>query len=118
MFSPRKDQCDLCCSFRAGNISQEVYDHHIKEKDLARKEKETDKQLAMEGKIHCLTCDLQAVKITPITKASAMYYKTKLTSHNFTVFNLENRECINYWFNETECELNANTFASCVIVFF
>lgn len=43
MFSPRKDQCDLCCSFEAGNISQEVYDHHIKEKDLARIEKETDK---------------------------------------------------------------------------
>lgn len=117
LFSPRKDQCDLCCFFKAGNVAREIYDDQVKEKGLARKEKESDKKLAIEGKIHCLTCDLQAVKITPITKASAMYYKTKLTSHNFTVFNLANRECINYWFNETECELNANTFASCLIDF-
>lgn len=72
IFSPQKDQCYTCCSFKAGNISSDVYNLHIQEKDIARKAKEIDKQLAIEGKIHCLTCDLQAVKITPITKASAI----------------------------------------------
>lgn len=67
-----------------------------------------------ESKVYCLTCDLQTVKLTP-TKASAMYYKTKLASHNFTVYNIGNHDCTNYWFNESECELNATTFTSCLV---
>ena len=49
------------------------------------------------------------------TKASLMYYRTKLCSHNFTVYNLSSHQCTNYWFNETECDLTASTFSSCVI---
>uniref|UniRef100_A0A1B6FH71 Uncharacterized protein n=1 Tax=Cuerna arida TaxID=1464854 RepID=A0A1B6FH71_9HEMI len=62
---PRKDHCDLCCSYKLGNISNEIYQQHIKEKDRARQEKEKDKPLAIHKQIYCLTCDLQAVKITP-----------------------------------------------------
>lgn len=29
---PRKDQCDTCCSFKVGNISQEEYDNHMEKK--------------------------------------------------------------------------------------
>ncbi|XP_039286939.1 uncharacterized protein LOC111052339 isoform X2 [Nilaparvata lugens] len=114
VFSPRKDQCDTCYAFKAGNILKEVYERHIIEKDEARKEKERDKELALKGEIYCLTADVQAVKLTPMTKASSMYYKTKLCSHNYTVYNLASKHCKCYWFSEVEGDLSANTFASCL----
>lgn len=114
IFSPRKDQCDLCCSYKVGNVPKEVWDDHISEKNRARSEKENDKLKAMNGEIYCLNADVQAVKITPMLKASALYYKTKLSSHNFSVYNPSSHQCTCYWFNECEGNLTANTFASCI----
>jgi len=37
------------------------------------------------------TMDLEAVMLRPLLKASALYYKTKLAVHNFTVFSLANK---------------------------
>lgn len=39
IFVPKKDQCDTCYVFKAGNVSKEEYDKHINEKDVARSEK-------------------------------------------------------------------------------
>lgn len=58
---------------------------------------------------------LEAVKVTPFTRASTMYYKTKLCSLNYPIYNLENCQATCYWFNETEEDLSACTFASCLI---
>ena len=87
---------------------------------LARAEKEWDKQKVKyinisDGGIYCLTADMESFKLTPLTKASAMYYKTKLCSHNYTVYNFANRHCKCYWFSEVEGDLSANTFASCLV---
>ena len=59
--------------------------------------------------------DLQAVKVAPCVQASSMYYKTKLAVHNFTMYNLVSQEVVCYWFDETEADLVASIFASCVI---
>lgn len=61
--------------------------------------------------------DMQAVKICPVLNASAIYYKTKLSVHNFTIYDMNTHVCRNYWFNETEGDLNASTFANFVIDF-
>ncbi|XP_054260924.1 uncharacterized protein LOC128985459 [Macrosteles quadrilineatus] len=114
IYVPKKDQCDVCSSFKVGNISKETYDNHLKEKERARDEKERDKQRAIAEEIYCLTVDVEAVKLTPLTRASAMYYKTKLCSHNYTVYNLATKHCTCYWFNEVEGDLSANTFATCI----
>lgn len=45
---------------------------------------------------------------------SAVYFKTKLCVHNFTVCNLATRQCTCYWFDETQADLEASTFASLV----
>lgn len=111
---PRKDQCDTCCSYKTGNLPKNMWEDHIAEKNRARLEKENDKKKAVNGEIYCLNADVQAVKITPMTKASALYYKTKLCSHNFSIYNLCNHQCTCYWFNECEGDLTANTFASCI----
>lgn len=44
LFKPKKDLCDVCCSYTAGNLSQEKYNSHIKRKYEARAQKEADKE--------------------------------------------------------------------------
>ena len=69
-----------------GNVSKEEYDLHIKLKDEARDEKTKDKEPAND-KIYVWTMDMQAVLPCPKSKASSLYYKTKLQVHNFTLYN-------------------------------
>lgn len=59
--------------------------------------------------------DAQAVKLCPDINASAIYYKQRLQVHNFTIYNLASHQCTNYWWNETNGDLSASTFISCII---
>ncbi|XP_046963625.1 uncharacterized protein LOC124542320 [Vanessa cardui] len=112
IFQPKKDACDQCCAHKAGNISDAQYTKHIELKDLARAEKSSDKEAAQKGNIHAITADLQAVKLCPCLNASALYFKTKLAVHNFTVYNLGNNRVTCYWFDETVCDLKSTTYAT------
>lgn len=71
---PRKDQCDVCGSFKHMNISTAEYDAHEKN-DEARQEKSRDKESANKEK-SVWTMNLQAVLLCPKTQASCLYYKT------------------------------------------
>lgn len=108
LFQPKKDACDYCCSYKAGNVREEDYHRHVELKNLGRSEKTKDKELAKLGQVHTTTADLQAVKLCPFLSASALYFKTKLAVHNFTVYNLGTDDVTCYWFNETK----ATTYAS------
>ena len=55
--------------------------------------------------------DMQAVLLCPKTKASTLYYKTKLQLHNFTLFNLQSKEGYCYVWDETEGSLGSEVFA-------
>lgn len=103
IFQPRKDQCDLCCSFATGNVTEDVYNEHVKNKDLAQQEKRMDKALAQSNpKVKVVTMDLQRVLLCPSLKASALYYKTKLCLHNFTIFDLATHDTLCYVWHEVE----------------
>ncbi|KAF6203542.1 hypothetical protein GE061_001874 [Apolygus lucorum] len=110
IFTPRKDQCDECFQFRMNSLSQEKHDFHIKLKNRAREEKENDKLLAKEKKIHLLCVDVMAVQMLPNIEASIAYYKMKLAIHNYTLYNLENNDVLNCWFTECEASLEASTY--------
>lgn len=79
---------------------------------MARKEKNSDKEAAQKGTIHVITADLQAVKLCPFLNASALYFKTKLAVHNFSVYNLGNNRATCYWFDKTACDLKSSTYAT------
>ncbi|CAH2091941.1 unnamed protein product [Euphydryas editha] len=111
---PKKDRCDVCSGFETKNVTQEEYDRHIEKKKAARLEKEADKKLAIDGKITALCMDVQSVKVCPKVQASAVYYKTKLCCHNFTVYNMATNSVVCYWWHECEGELQASNFASCL----
>ena len=52
--------------------------------------------------------------IAPRLQASALYYKTKLSCHNFTMYNLKSGEVVCYFWYEEQGDLSANSFATCV----
>lgn len=74
IFSPRKDQCDLCCAYQFGNISENKYAFHIASKNRARQEKEFDKTKAKLNECYSFCMDLQAVQLCPVLDASSLYY--------------------------------------------
>lgn len=117
VFKPRKDQCDLCVGHEAGNVDDEKYEVHINRKDQARAAKTSDKALAKackDGSIKMITMDLQAVLLAPSLKASALYYRTKLSVHNFTIYDEGTQDVCCYVWHEGEGGLTANEFSSCV----
>ncbi|XP_014678087.1 PREDICTED: uncharacterized protein LOC106817882 isoform X2 [Priapulus caudatus] len=110
VFIPRKDQCDVCVSAKHGNLDQATLDAHIQAKDRARAEKSKDKEAAND-ELSVWTMDLQAVLLCPKSKASKLYYKTKMQVHNFTLMNLKTKEGCCYEWDETEGNLGSEVFA-------
>lgn len=111
VFIPRNDQCDVCVGARVGNIDQDALASHRKLKAQAQEEKAKDKE-ASSDELSVWTMDLQCVLLCPKTKASTMYYKTKLQMHNFTCFNLGNKDGYCYPWEEHEGSLSSEVFAS------
>lgn len=116
IYLPKKDQCDICCSYKVGNVSHEEYTRHFRNKERAREEKIHDKSSA-DG-LHVYTMDLEKVLLAPNLKASALYYKTKLCVHNFTLYNLKSKEGFCYIWHEGEGGISSHEFASIICLFF
>lgn len=110
LFRPKKDDCEVCVGYRTKNLSEDYYNVHIEKKNEARLEKTNDK----ENENNVFTMDLQSVLLCPKSNVSSLYYKAKLTVHNFTFFNLKTKEVICYLWHESEGGLTANEFASCI----
>ncbi|VEN62189.1 unnamed protein product [Callosobruchus maculatus] len=108
LFTPKKDQCDICLGFKYNHISEDKYRVHLEKKNLAREEKSRDK----EKEKWIFTMDLQSVLMCPLSKASKMYYKSKLVLHNFTIFNLKNSDGFCYLWHEGQGGMSSNEFAT------
>ncbi|XP_075154227.1 uncharacterized protein LOC142238677 [Haematobia irritans] len=115
LFKPRNDMCDTCVSYEARNITEDQYISHRSEVDAMREEKANDVENAKSGIFLLLCMDMQAVKLIPQTNASASYYKMKLQVHNFTIYNIISHESDNYIWDESEGNLVASTFTTCII---
>ncbi|CAG5001788.1 unnamed protein product [Parnassius apollo] len=61
--------------------------------------------------------DTQAVLLAPKSNVSSLYYKTKLCTHNFCLFNLRNKDGFSYLWNETEGGLSSDNFATIIVKF-
>ncbi|CAL8079781.1 unnamed protein product [Orchesella dallaii] len=117
LYHPKKDKCDTCCSYESGNMTQADYEEHVARKTEARDEKANDTQKAMDGDAHVIVMDVQAVKVAPFLNASALYYKTKLAVHNFTLYDMVSRHVTCYLWDESEGEVVASVFATCLVKF-
>lgn len=114
LFKPKKDACDKCESFKTGNLGEQDYEAHIVRKDEARLEKKADIK-----RNDCLvyTMDLQSLLLSPRSNVSALYYKMKLATHNFTIYDLGTHEGFCYLWNETEGGMTSNKFATIISKF-
>ncbi len=111
--APRKDQCDLCSSHAAGNISQTDYEDHIVKKEEARIAKYEAKNLCSDTTV-VVTMDVQSVLLAPKLLASAVYYKRKLQVHNLTIYRLNDSAVHLYVWHEADGGVTSNEFTSCI----
>lgn len=118
IFKPKKDQCDLCVMYEKGNLEEEVWMQHRNRKDQARTEMQSDTEKAKnDSRFVVITMDLQGVLLSPRLQASALYYKTKLIVHNFTMYNNANHDTVCYIWHEGEGAVTSNEFSSCIVDF-
>lgn len=116
LYKPKKDLCDTCCGHDAGTVDDSEYSEHIKRKDEARASKAADKRQAItDGNMKVITVDLQSLLVCPKLNASALYYKMKLSCHNYTVYDLVTHAALCYFWHECDGELTSNVFTSCLI---
>ncbi|KAK9745449.1 hypothetical protein QE152_g6956 [Popillia japonica] len=115
IFRPRKDECDICYSYKIKLLSEDDYNKHVAKKNRVQLEKNKNKEEALHDQVYTFTMDTQAVKLCPMLNVNAFYYKTKLLIHNFTVYDLQSRKCVNYIWNESEGDLSASAFTMCLI---
>lgn len=117
LFKPKKDECDICVQFKTGNLEQNSYEKHRNKIVKARNEKKIDTEQASEGKCALFCMDVQAVKVVPQLNCSSQYYKMKLQLHNFTIYNIESHDSVNHIWDETEGQVVASCFTTCVTTF-
>lgn len=115
LFKPRKDQCDTCSAYKVGNLNIDEFKMHRKAVDRASREKEIDVKAAKKKMIILLCMDAEGVVLCPKLKASALYYRSKLQLHNFTIYDIFTHDSSNYVWDETESDLQSSTFTSIVI---
>ena len=117
-FVPKKDQCDLCESYKNANDEEkqklyQSYEDHLKEKTLARIEKENDKN-RKDGTIVAVY-DLQAVLQVPKGQVSLFFYKSRINCLNFTISDLEAKDVVCYFWDQTEGARGAVEVGSCIL---
>ncbi|GFO46813.1 cation-transporting ATPase [Plakobranchus ocellatus] len=113
---PKKDRCDICMGFETGNVDKEFWTTHMNDKRRAEKEKAKDKKEAQERNGAVMICmDLQGVLLAPSISSSSTYFKTKLTVHNFTLYNMVTKDAVCYVWHKAEGGLISNKFTSCII---
>ncbi|CAH1171175.1 unnamed protein product [Phaedon cochleariae] len=116
---PKKDQCYLCENYKNATEEskvnlQEKYDNHLIEKTQSRLEKNRDVENP-NNSVYCY--DLQAVLPTPCGDVNAFYYRSKLSTLNFTIFDLKNKRGYCYLWHEAIAKRGANEICSCVYKF-
>lgn len=83
IFSPKKDQCDLCCAKNREMLVKmsTIFTFKGKSKD----KDESDENTAV------FTKNVQAVLLCPLLKVSAICCKEKLRVYNLTLYNIKSQ---------------------------
>lgn len=117
---PKKDQCSLCVSYHQSNDCEKVglqdkYKKHVGEKERVREIKDQCKKEAQENpNILCASFDLQQVIYLPMSKESAIFYKRRLSIYNLTVYNIADRDCHCFTWDETQSKRGSSEISTSV----
>ena len=122
-YQPISDQCDFCTRYKNATACEREeiakdYENHIRNKELSRENKLKDKERSKTEKDLVVACfDLQQVLLTPKGFESSLYYKRRLNTYNFSIYDYETAEGFCYVWNESISGRGANEMASCVYHF-
>lgn len=121
---PKKDQCRICNNFDKSSESTEnmkiEYEAHQICKNEAREEKNKDKQVAVaSGNIISCNFDLQQVLLCPSDPTNnALFYKRRLATYNFTIFNVATKQGDCLIWHEGQGGRGSCEIASCLFIYF
>ena len=98
-FQPKKDQCETCNVYLRASPELRVrlnakYEEHQQNKELARLQKERDKEAAKQkdSKTCFAVFDLQKVLVTPRDETGVNHYKRTLSTYDLTFYDGARRE--------------------------
>lgn len=120
---PLKDQCDYCVAFKNFSSEDKVkkqaeYDDHIQNKEKARENKDQDKKKTFTESDLAVCCfDLEEVFLTPNSFNSSLYFKRRLNSFNFTIYDFGTKDGFCYIWNEAIGGRGGCEIATCVYNF-
>ena len=103
--TPLKDQCDFCVSYanacdKEKEKLSDKYENHMNNKDQVQKHKEADKNEASSYADTAVCCfDLEEVFLTSHSFESCLYFKRRLNTFNFTVYDLSTHDGYCYVWN-------------------
>lgn len=113
LFKPKKDECDVCVNYRAKIFPEEEYALHEIKKNEAREAKENDKK--SEYRVFCM--DMQTLLLSAKSNTSALYFKMKLTVHNFTIFDMKLNKGYCFVWHESNGGVTADNYSSIICSF-
>ena len=120
---PLKDRCDFCTSYSFSSEQEkeklrESFNRHIANKEASRLQKQEDKSKAErnDDETFLAACfDLEQILMTPHSYESCLFYKRRLSTYNFTVYDLCSKDGFCYIWNETisgrgSCEVASSLY--------
>ncbi|KAE8741825.1 hypothetical protein FOCC_FOCC012634 [Frankliniella occidentalis] len=126
-FKPKKDQCAQCVQWERSTpeeketISQK-YQVHVESKNTVRQLKKSDKENSINGapdkNVRVLTFDLQKVLYSPKSEVGEFFYKRKLSSYNFTIYDCTTGQAYCFVWDQTIAKRGSDEISSCVLSFF
>uniref|UniRef100_A0A2H1VXX2 SFRICE_029026 n=1 Tax=Spodoptera frugiperda TaxID=7108 RepID=A0A2H1VXX2_SPOFR len=118
---PKKDRCDICHVFenKSSPTDEEkhVFSKHQVRKKKARDLKKADKGEAKTNRIVAATFDFQKVLVTPYGEVSVLYYKRRLATLNFTVYDLISNVGTCYMWHDGIAKRGSVEVSSCLLDF-
>ncbi|GFY43275.1 uncharacterized protein TNIN_189941 [Trichonephila inaurata madagascariensis] len=111
LFWPKKDLCNVCELFKTGNITEFEHKMHNDMKKEARTQ--LVKDTASNNEVFAM--DLQSVLLSLRWNVSALYHKTKLIVHNFTLYNVRKNKGYCYIWNVCEGKFTSNEFSTIIV---
>lgn len=122
-FKPKKDLCDLCHAYENSTTEEKEklekeYSLHRENRTKARKAKDEDKERALTDQhFIAATFDLQKALPVPKSDVGLAYYKLKLQTYNFSIFNLGTNDGTCYMWHEGLARRGCSEVGSCLIIF-
>ncbi|KAJ8678303.1 hypothetical protein QAD02_014090 [Eretmocerus hayati] len=123
-FRPKKDWCDKCFVYKNSSDAEkeadkEEYEEHLASKNIARRLMyESGEIAAKDSSVVAIHFDLEKVLTTPRSEVGCLYFMSKISVWNFTIYNFGTKKGYCMVWNETIGKRGSNEIASFLYDFF